>query len=437
MGIVDMNDLDTHRDAGEPRVDRPPGGPRRWGRRAVWLLILVAVVGAAVWWIQRQPAQQAPRGRFASEGPMPVVGKTVEQGDINITLNALGTVTPRATVTIRTQINGQLTRVYFVEGQTVKQGDPVAEIDTRPYDLQLEQAQGQLARDQALLKNAEVDLARYRRLLAEDSIAEQQLATQEALVRQYQATVKTDAAQVDNAKLNLVYCHIVSPITGRVGLRLVDPGNYVTVGDANGLVVITQMQPITVIFTLPEDNVPALMKRLRDGAELQVTAFNRNQTVKLATGKLLTIDNQIDPTTGTVKLRAIFDNEDGALFPNQFVNAQLLLDVMHGATVIPTAAVQRGAPGTFVYLIKPDNTVAVAPVKLGPVDGERVAVLSGLSPGDRVVVDGADKLRDGAKVALRGEGGGPDATAPAAPQQGQQGQQGPGQGQRRRGPNPP
>jgi len=440
MGIVEMNDLDTHREAREPRLDRPPGGPGRWWRRAVWLLLVLGVVGAAVWWIQQRPAQQAPRGRFATEGPMPVVAKAAEQGDINITLNALGTVTPRATVTIRTQINGQLTRVYFTEGQTVKQGDPVAEIDTRPYDLQLEQAQGQLARDEALLKNAEVDLARYRRLLAEDSIAEQQLATQAALVRQYQATVKTDAAQVDNAKLNLVYCHIVSPITGRVGLRLVDPGNYVTVGDANGLVVITQMQPITVIFTLPEDNVPALMKRLRAGAELQVAAFNRNQTVKLATGKLLTVDNQIDTTTGTVKLRAIFDNEDEVLFPNQFVNVQLLLDVLRNATVIPTAAVQRGAPGTFVYLVKPDNTVGVAPVKLGPVDGERVAVTSGLSAGDRVVVDGADKLRDGAKVMLRAEGGGPDATAPAAapatgtgPQQGEQGQR----GQRRRGPNPP
>jgi multidrug efflux system membrane fusion protein len=380
-------------------------------RRVAWGLIAVLVVGGVAWWIHARPAQQAPRGRFASEGPMPVVPATVEKGDVNINISALGTVTPLAMVTVRTQINGQLVRVNFQEGQTVQKGDPVAEIDPRPYDLALEQAQGQLARDQALLKNAQVDLARYRRLLAEDSIAEQQLATQEALVRQYEGTVKQDQALVDNARLNLVYCHIVAPITGRIGLRLVDPGNYVSVGDANGLVVITQMQPISVIFTMPEDNLPALMKRVNSGAELQTTAFNRNLSVKLATGKLLTVDNQIDTSTGMVKLRALFDNSDLALFPNQFVNVQLLLDVMKDTTVVPTAAVQRGAPGTFVYVIKPDQTVGVQTVKLGPVDGDKVAVLSGLSPGDKVVVDGADKLRDGAKVALREESGTPAAGA--------------------------
>ncbi|HEX9464562.1 MAG TPA: MdtA/MuxA family multidrug efflux RND transporter periplasmic adaptor subunit [Alphaproteobacteria bacterium] len=423
-----MDDLNFQWNLRDQSVGQPVRPRRSLWRRIGWIAFAVLLVGGVAWWIHSRPAQQAPRGRFASEGPMSVVAAPVEQGSVNITLNALGTVTPLATVTVRTQINGQLTRIYFQEGQQVQKGDPLAEIDTRPYDLALEQLQGQLARDQALLKNAQVDVARYRKLLAEDSIAEQQLATQEALVRQLEGTVKTDQAMVDNAKLNLVYCRIVSPISGRVGLRLVDPGNYVQVNDASGLVVVTEVQPITVIFTLPEDNVPALMKRLRSGAELQVSAFNRNQTVKLATGKLLTVDNQIDPTTGTVKLRALFDNVDESLFPNQFVNVQLLLDVLQNATVIPAAAVQRGAPGTFVYVIKPDDTVTVQPVKLGPVDGERVAVQSGLSPGEQIVVDGADKLRDGAKVALRDTSGAAAPASAPAP-----GANPPGQGRRPRG----
>lgn len=408
-----MNDLDIKRELRE-RTGLPPQQTRTpvW-RRLAWLGLVVLLVAGVAWWIHTRPAPQAQRGRFATPAVMPVGAAPVQTGDINVTLSELGTVTPLATVTVKTQINGQLTKVFFTEGQTVHKGDPLAEIDTRPYTLALEQAQGQLARDEALLKNAEVDLARYKKLFAEDSVAQQTLATQEALVRQYDGTVKIDQSQVDSAKLNLVYCHIVSPITGQIGLRLVDPGNYVQVGDTTGLVIITQMQPITVIFTVPEDNVPAIMKRLHSGATLQVTAYNRSDTSKIATGKLMSVDNQIDTSTGTLRLRGLFDNVDEALYPNQFVNVKLLLDVMHGATVMPTAAVQRGAPGTFVYLIKPDNTVAVQPVKLGPVDGDKVAVTSGLKPGDRVVVDGADKLRDGAKIAVRAET--PQASGAPAP----------------------
>ena len=403
-----MNDLDIKHEMRERLGHLPQQVRTPMWRRIGWIGLVVLVAVGVAWWIHTRPAPQQQRGRFAVPNVMPVGSAPVTQGDIKVTLNALGTVTPLQTVTVKTQINGQLTQVFFSEGQAVHKGDPLAEIDTRPYALALEQAQGQLARDQALLKNANVDLVRYRKLFSEDSVAQQTLATQEALVRQYEGTVKMDQSQVDNANLNLVYCHITSPITGQVGLRLVDPGNYVQVGDATGLLVITQMQPITVIFTVPEDNVPAIMKQLRAGATLQVTAYNRSDTTLLATGKLMSVDNQIDTSTGTLKLRALFDNDDEGLYPNQFVNAKLLLNVVHDAVIVPTSAVQRGAPGTFVYLIKDDDTVAVQPVKLGPVDGNNVQVLSGLKPGERVVVDGADKLRDGAKVAAH------DASQPAA-----------------------
>lgn len=378
--------------------------------------------------ILRPHGQAQLGGRFGMNAPMAVATAVAQKQDVHITLNALGTVTPLATVTVRTQINGQLMQIGFQEGQTVQKGDFLAQIDPRPYQAQLEQAEGQLLKDQALLKNAELDRARYETLVKQDSIARQQLDTQTALVRQYQGAVAADQGTVDNAKLNLTYCHITAPNTGRVGLRQVDQGNYVQVGDTNGIVVITQLHPITVIFTLPEDNLPAVAKRLRAGAALDVTAFDRANTTKLATGRLATIDNQIDTTTGTFKLRAEFDNSDETLFPNQFVNAQLLVDVLHDQTVVPTAAIQRGAPGTFVYLVSPDSTVSVRPVKLGPTEGERVAIDGGLAPGDVVVTDGADRLKDGAKVLLPGAGpasGGPDqprrkgpAGAPGSPGQG-------------------
>ena len=409
-----MNDLRTRENLDEARRGlRQPlqQRPSRW-RQLAWFVALLAVIGGIAWWIHSRPAAEAPKSRLAAGALTPVVAASAQKGDINITLNALGTVTPLASVTVRTQISGQLMRIEFTEGQEVQKGDPLAEIDARPYALTLAQAQGTLAKDQALLRNAEVDLVRYQTLVKQDSIAEQQRDTQAYLVNQLRGTVETDKAQVDSAKLNIAYCHIVAPVSGRVGLRQVDAGNYVQVSDTNGIVVITQLKPITVVFTLPEDNLPAISKRMQAGATLPVTAYDRSQKVKLASGKLLTTDNQIDVTTGTIKLKAQFDNTDESLFPNQFVNAQLLVDVLHDAIVLPTAAIQRGAPGTFVYLIKADDSVTVQKVQLGPSDGDRVAVTAGLALGDRVVIDGADKLRDGAKVAVRQQAG----AAGSAPQ---------------------
>ncbi|MBI3513501.1 MAG: MdtA/MuxA family multidrug efflux RND transporter periplasmic adaptor subunit [Proteobacteria bacterium] len=415
--------------------------PGRLWRVVAWTLVILLLLAGLAWIVwPRQAAQPARGGRFSTTGPMPVSVLAAEKGDVPITLNALGTVTPLATVTVKTQINGQLTRIAFQEGQQVERGDFLAEIDPRPYQAALDQAQGQLQRDQALLRNAEVDLQRYKTLAAQDSIARQQLDTQDALVRQYQGTVKADQAMVDNARINFGFCRIVAPVSGRVGLRQVDQGNYVQVSDAGGLVVITQLKPITVIFTLPEDNLSAVLKRLRAGATLQVTALDRGQKAKLAVGSLTTIDNQIDTTTGTFKLRAQFDNDDEALFPNQFVNIQLLVDVQRDSVVVPSSAIQRGAPGTFVYAVQPDSTVKVQPVALGPAAADRVAITSGLAQGDKVVVDGADKLRDGAKVMLPEEGaaaGGTSGPARRGRQAGQDGTPSPdgaqerGQGRRR------
>ena len=297
---------------------------------------------------------------------MPVGTAKVAKGDMPIVLSGLGTVTPLAVVTVKTQINGQLTEVAFQEGQMVNKGDFLAQIDPRPYQVALAQAEGQLAKDQASLKNAETDLQRYKTLVAQNSIARQTADTQAALVEQDRGTVQADVAQVDTQKLNLTYCRIVAPVAGRVGLRQVDPGNYVQTSDANGVVVLTQVQPISVIFTLPEDNLQAVLKQINAGATLQVTAYDRTGATKFETGKLQTIDNQIDPSTGTVKLRAVFDNPEQALFPNQFVNVRLLVDTMRDVTLVSAAAIQRGAPGTFVYVVKPDNTVSAQPVTLGP-----------------------------------------------------------------------
>lgn len=430
-----MNDVRPGQDAREAqRIGArlpPPTRTPLW-RRALWLLAIVLVIAGVVWWVHSRPAPQAPVGRFAGAGGvMPVGAATAQKGDINVLLNGLGTVTPLATVTVRSQISGQLMRVDFKEGQMVKEGDLLAEIDSRPYEQQKANALGQLARDQALLANARLDLQRYKILVAQDSIPKQQLDTQDSLVHQLEGTVISDQAQVDTAKLNIAYCYILAPVSGRVGLRQVDAGNYVQANDANGLVVLTQLQPINVVFTLPEDSVPAVMKQVNAGQTLQAVAYDRSHTTKLATGTLATVDNQIDTTTGTLKLKAQFDNADISLFPNQFVNIQLRVQTLHDETVIPTAAVQRGAPGTFVYLVKPDNTVAVQVIKLGPTEGEKVAVSSGLSVGDRVVVDGADKLKDGAKVSLREAAGTPATPASTAPGSGvtpptprtQQGQQ--------------
>ncbi len=335
---------------------------------------------------------------------VPVAATQVRARDVSLYLVGLGSVTPINTVTVKSRVDGQLMRLAFQEGQLVSSGDLLAEIDPRPFQVQLEQADGQLARDQALLRNAQLDLARYRLLVEQDSIPRQQLDTQESLVHQYEAALKSDQAAVDNARLQLVYCRITAPIGGRVGLRLVDPGNIVHASDTNGLVVITQLQPIAVIFTIPEDNIPSVLERLKRGARLPVEAYDREQRRRLAVGSLLTVDNQIDPTTGTVKLKAVFPNADHGLFASQFVNARLLLDVKRAATVVAAAAVQRGARGAFVYVVKPEGTVEARLVTVGVTDGDDVSIETGLRVGEQVVLDGADRLRDGSKVELKRSG---------------------------------
>ena len=380
--------------------------PRPW-----WVWVILALVLAAAGYFGYRyftaapgdSAQQAEgKGGKGSKrgdrGNVPVVTVAARTGDIGVYLNGLGTVVPLNTVTVKTRIDGQLMKVLFREGQLVRSGEVLAEIDPRTYQAQLLQAEGQMARDTALLKNAQIDLERYRVLFKEDSIARQQLDTQQSLVHQYEGTIKVDQAAIDTARLQLMYCRITAPVSGRLGLRQVDAGNMVHAGDATGLVVITQLQPITVVFTIPEDNVPGVMQRLKAGEKLPVDAWDRAEKQKLASGTLLTADNQIDPATGTVKLKAQFGNDDFALFPNQFVNTRMLLETRRDATLIPTAAIQRGTPGTFVYVVKPDSTVTVRPIKLGPTLADRAAVESGVAAGELVVVDGADKLREGATV---------------------------------------
>jgi multidrug efflux system membrane fusion protein len=403
-----------------PTAATPPSLPARlWQqarnapRWAVILAVLLALVLLA-WLLTPGKAARsaAAGGRFAAGGPMPVVIAQARTGDMPITLIGLGTVSPLATVTVQSQISGQIMKIAFKEGQTVKEGDALIQIDPRPYQVALEQAEGALARDRALLANARVDLDRYQTLFAQDSIAEQQLATQKSLVAQDEGNVRTDQGQIDAAKLNLTYCHIVSPITGRVGLQQVNVGNYVTPAEPNGLVVVTQLKPITVLFTLPEDDIPPLMKQMHAGVTLPVTAWDRTNTTQLATGALQSIDSQIDTTTGTIRLKAIFPNADESLFPQQFVNVVLLLDTLKGATLIPQAGVQRGAPGTYVYVVNAaDQTVAVRKVTLGAGDAVNISITQGLAVGESVVVDGADKLKDGAKVLLRQAGGGTGGAA--------------------------
>jgi membrane fusion protein, multidrug efflux system len=377
-------------------------------RRWIWiggLIVVVAGIAVAAW--LRSYSAAAPSPSRSGARPTPVAAQAAATGDIDVSLSALGTVIPRNTVTVRARVDGQLLRLNFREGQMVQAGDLIAEIDSRPFEVQLEQAQGQLARDQALLTNARRDLERYNTLFAQDSISKQQRDTQESLVGQYEGAIKSDQGQVDNARLQLSYCRVTAPIAGRAGLRQVDPGNIVRATDQNGLVVITQLQPITVTFGLPEDSVPQVTRRLHTGATPVVEAYARNQQTRLATGRLIAIDNQIDTATGTVKLKGEFANRDGALFPNQFVNVRIVVDVRHGATTIPSAAIQRGAQGTFVFVVQDDRTVTVRPVKVGPVQGEVAAIENGIVPGEIVVVDGLDKLREGGKVEVitRGSNG--------------------------------
>ncbi len=394
-------------DAGPQDADARTAAPR--GKRLAIAIAAVVVVLLAtlIFRIHQHAREAAMRGKGGGPGgAIAVAVATVARGDIPVRIPALGAITPLATVVVKTQISGQLQRIAFREGQMVRAGDFLAQIDPRPYEAALNLAKAAVDRDSALLANARLDLTRYVGLIAENAIAEQQLDTQRALVKQYEGAVLGDRAQIRTAELNLQYAHIVSPIGGRVGLRQVDAGNYVTPGDANGIVVITQLQPISAIFSIPEDNVNSIERRLHEGATLEVDAYDRSDSTKLAAGRLVTIDNQIDASTGTFKLRALFDNKDGRLFPNQFVNIRLLEQILHDQTLIPSAAVRRGAPRgvvtTFVYLVKADRTVAVRPVVLGVSAGDVVAVTSGLEPGNVVVTDGGDRLRDGSAVRLPG-----------------------------------
>jgi multidrug efflux system membrane fusion protein len=371
-----------------------------WGRWPGLILAGIAALYAFRHFADATSPETHPKSVNPAAAAIAVVAEIATQEDFPIFLSGLGSVTALHTVTVRSRVDGELVRIHFKEGQMVREGELLAEIDPRPFQVQLQQAEAQLAKDEALLKNAQIDLARYKTLLAQDSIAEQQTVTQGSLVKQIAGTVETDRAQVANAKLQLVYARITAPITGRIGLRLVDPGNIVHASDSGGLLVITQIQPITVVFTLPEDDLPAVMKRWRMGDTIPVDAYDRAGKTKLAGGFLLAVDNQIDAATGTVKLKAQFPNENHALFPNQFVNIKMNLDTLKSVTIAPSSAIQRGTPGTFVYVVGENQTVSVRPVKTGPVEGEKTAILEGLAPGEWVVVDGADKLREGAKVEL-------------------------------------
>jgi multidrug efflux system membrane fusion protein len=368
--------------------------PRRRGAR--WWLIALLIAGGLGVLLWRILAPAPPK--HAGQPPQPVGVAHVTTGDMHVVLTGLGTVTPMATITVQTQISGQLMSVGYREGQLVNKGDLLAQIDPRPYEIALQQAQGTLAHDTGLLAQARSDLARYELLAGRRSIAQQTAADQRYLVQQDEGTVLQDQAAVNSARLNLAYCHITAPVSGRVGLRLVDPGNYVQTSSGTGLVVVTQLQPISVIFVLPEDDIPAVAQQMHAGQSLSVAAYDRTNATLIANGTLLTIDNTVDTTTGTVKLRASFPNSDNALFPNQFVNARLLLQTLTDVTEAPTAAIQQGAPGTFVYLVKPDNSVAVQVIKTGVTDGDNTQILTGLKPGDTVVVDGADQLKQGAHV---------------------------------------
>jgi membrane fusion protein, multidrug efflux system len=373
---------------------------RRFGSLLILLLVL-CLLALGVWIFFIKPEEAAKSRQAPSPSSVPVVAVAVKKTDFNVFLTGLGTVTPLNTVMVRSRVDGQLMEVLFREGQIIKNGDLLATIDPRPFEVQLTQAEGQMARDRALLQNAQVDLERYKVLWEQDSIPKQQLDTQEALVRQYEGVVKADQGQIDSAKLQLTYCRITSPIGGRAGLRLVDPGNIVHASDTNGLVVITQLQPVAVIFPLPEDSLPQVLASLRAVEPPPVEAYDREMGQKLALGTLVTVDNQIDVTTGTVRLKAVFPNEKNELFPNQFVNARLLVNVRRGVVVVPAPALQRGAQGTFVYVVKTDRTAAVRPVTVTEIQGGEASIKAGLSPGELVVVDGADRLREGTRVELR------------------------------------
>ncbi len=398
----------------DPGTQDTSTGPLAFVRRhrVPIVIVLVLLLGGA-WFLHRARQQNAanvrPTGFFNRNNAVAVAVATVKRGDVAIRIPAIGTVTALTTVTLRTQISGVMEKVNFTEGQMVKKGQLIALVDPRPYEAALAQAKANLARDEALLANARLDMKRYEDLIKEDSVSQQQVDTQRATVAQDEGTVASDRAAIQTAEVNLIYTRVTSPVDGRIGLRQVDPGNYVTPGDANGIVVVTQLHPISVLFVVPEDKVPSIMRQLKAGEKLAAAANTRDNQEHLADGVLSNTDTQIDVTTGTLKLRAEFDNSDGALFPGQFVNISLLVTTLKDQLLVPAAAIRRGAPdgiqGAFVYLLNSNNTVSVRSVELGVTDGEIQAVKSGLHVDDVVVTDGGDRLRDGAAVQL------PDATA--------------------------
>jgi membrane fusion protein, multidrug efflux system len=390
-----------------PQVSTPPKpgprqqiSPRRKSRWWVWLLVLGVIAGGAYWLANRMKTAETRTAQRAPATPpaVPVVAEQARSGDLPMYLDALGSVTAFNTVTVKSRVDGQLSKVAFQEGQFVRQGDLLALIDPRPFQVQVAQAEGQLARDLALKNNAVVDLERYKYLLAQGLIPKQQYDTQAATIGQYDGTIKADQAQIDSAKLQLSFTRILAPISGRMGLRLVDEGNMIHAGDTNGLAVITQIQPIAVLFTIPEDNLRPVLKRLRAGERLPVEAYDRSGQNKIADGRLLTVDNQIDQTTGTSKLKSVFENQGNLLFPNQFVNVRLLVETKKNQVLVPAVTIQRGPKGTFVYVVKSDQTVEPRPVTVGATEGNDALIADGLKAGETVVTDGVDKLRAGIKV---------------------------------------
>ena len=411
--------------APESKIQGPSAPKSRWW---VWLLIALVLVAGIIIWQRRGSTPQAKTTGDPAARAIVVSTATAHQGSIGINIDALGTVTPVYTVTVTSRVQGEIMKVNYREGQMVRKGDSLLEIDPRPYEAAVTQMEGQLAHDEAVLNEAKIDQERYQQAFSRNAIAKQQLDDQQQVVLQDEGTVKNDQGQLANARVNLTYTHITSPIDGRVGLRLVDPGNIVQANSSTPLVVITQLQPITVIFSIAEDHLGQIQQQLRKGKKLTVDAFDRDQTTKLASGSLLTLDNVIDTTTGTLKLKAIFPNTDNALFPSQFVNARLLVDTLQNVTLIPTPAIQRNAQGAFVYVIKSDQTAAVRNITPGATDGTVTAV-DGIQAGEVVATNGFDKLQDGAKVSVRGQGQGGRTGQPGQ----QSGQQGSSDGQNGKG----
>src|SRR6267378_5716484 len=431
MGHLSANPMGPN-----PSGERPLGGASgSKGRRWLWIVALAVVIAVGFWYFRGSRSSTeaqgpgGPGGAAAGKGQgrqgagaggfvVPVVVATAQRGDLPVYFNGLGTVTAFNTVTVRSRVDGQITKINFTEGQFVHQGQDLVDIDSRPFQVQLEQAEGQLAKDQAQLRDVQVNYERFQLLYKEGVIPKQQLDTQGAQVGQFEGSIKADQGTIDSAKLQLVYSHVIAPISGRIGLRLVDIGNIVHASDTGGLLVITQLQPIAVIFSLPQDQLPQVASKLRNGEQLIVDAFDRDDTSKIESGKLLTIDNQIDTTTGTYKLKAVFNNDRNLLFPNQFVNMHLLADVKKDLLIVPASAIQRGPQGTYVYVVQSGNTAKIQTVTLAQMTANTVGLSAGLNGGDVVVIDGQDKLQDGSKVnATAAPTGAPSAQSTNAGQQ--------------------